>query len=207
MAGEWHYAKDGQKVGPVSAKELEKLVTTGEISAETLVWTSGMENWHPLSQTPFIRSLPRKRDISHYFIQSPLLIAFCIVIFIMTYFMNEDIVKVLGISTMIFLIYTGSYIIQFGIGTTRSIIINSTIGLFGSRPQIEAILSLFDKRYDDYPAYLHFYPSLLLIMCTFLIYNIAIDLTKSGKNEVRMNIFDTVYLILSMILYTTLRLI
>lgn len=42
---EWHYAKDGQQFGPISAADLKRLATTGELSATDLVWKDGMADW------------------------------------------------------------------------------------------------------------------------------------------------------------------
>ena len=40
----------GQQVGPVPAEELQNYVTSGHITAETQLWTEGLENWLPASQ-------------------------------------------------------------------------------------------------------------------------------------------------------------
>lgn len=42
---EWHYAKDGQQFGPISAAELKRLASTGELTATDLVWKDGMADW------------------------------------------------------------------------------------------------------------------------------------------------------------------
>ena len=47
MANEWYYAKDGQQLGPVSAKELKKLADAGQLQAGDLVWKEGMPDWKP----------------------------------------------------------------------------------------------------------------------------------------------------------------
>jgi hypothetical protein len=42
---EWYYAKEGQAVGPVVDVEFQKLIRTGTVSEDTLVWHEGMANW------------------------------------------------------------------------------------------------------------------------------------------------------------------
>ncbi len=48
----WYYSLNDQQVGPLDAKHMKELIDNGTISTSTLVWTSGMANWLPLSQTP-----------------------------------------------------------------------------------------------------------------------------------------------------------
>ena len=52
---DWFYAKDGERVGPLSESSLEQRLATGEVTPETLVWCRGMEDWAPLAT---IRSKP-----------------------------------------------------------------------------------------------------------------------------------------------------
>src|SRR6188472_2188909 len=46
----WYYAAGGQQQGPVDDAQLDALVSSGQINAETLVWYDGMPNWQPLRQ-------------------------------------------------------------------------------------------------------------------------------------------------------------
>ena len=46
----WYYAAGGQQQGPVDDAQLDALVSSGQINAETLVWHDGMPNWQPLRQ-------------------------------------------------------------------------------------------------------------------------------------------------------------
>lgn len=43
----WYYQKGSEQAGPVDAAEITKLVGSGEIKEETLVWKEGMDNWKP----------------------------------------------------------------------------------------------------------------------------------------------------------------
>lgn len=42
---EWYYAEDGQRFGPYSPEQMTEMVEAGKITAVTLVWRQGMENW------------------------------------------------------------------------------------------------------------------------------------------------------------------
>lgn len=44
---EWYYARDNKQNGPVSAIELKRLATVGEIKPDDLVWREGMAEWSP----------------------------------------------------------------------------------------------------------------------------------------------------------------
>ena len=45
-------------MGPVDEATIRNLLSTGAISIDTLVWTSGMANWVPLQQTSLASGLP-----------------------------------------------------------------------------------------------------------------------------------------------------
>jgi hypothetical protein len=49
---EWYYAANGQQQGPVSDAEFSRLIASGIVSPNTLVWRAGMATWLPLSQLP-----------------------------------------------------------------------------------------------------------------------------------------------------------
>lgn len=44
---EWFYSFNGQQTGPVSDEELERLVTAGVVTPDTLVWRDGWADWKP----------------------------------------------------------------------------------------------------------------------------------------------------------------
>ena len=48
----WYYTLNNQQVGPVDENEIKKLVASGVITSATMLWTNGMANWAPISQTP-----------------------------------------------------------------------------------------------------------------------------------------------------------
>lgn len=55
----WFYAtKDKTQSGPVDDETLDRLFQSGTISAETLIWAEGMENWKPYSQVRTLATVP-----------------------------------------------------------------------------------------------------------------------------------------------------
>ncbi len=44
-AANWYYAVGQQRNGPVSRKEIGRLVASGRVGGDSLVWTPGMANW------------------------------------------------------------------------------------------------------------------------------------------------------------------
>lgn len=51
-AGQWFYALDGQRLGPVSQETIAHLLKAGAIDRESLVWQQGMAGWTPLGDVP-----------------------------------------------------------------------------------------------------------------------------------------------------------
>jgi uncharacterized RDD family membrane protein YckC len=45
----YYYAVNGQQTGPVEEEQLRGMVSSGAISADTLVWREGMPQWQPYS--------------------------------------------------------------------------------------------------------------------------------------------------------------
>jgi len=62
---EWFYTEGGESRGPVSPEQFQQLVAQGTITAQTLVWRQGMENWQtyashggPPAQAPTVPPPP-----------------------------------------------------------------------------------------------------------------------------------------------------
>lgn len=47
---EWYYVDNGETVGPLTDEVFRGLVTEGRITATTLVWSQGMDEWQPYGQ-------------------------------------------------------------------------------------------------------------------------------------------------------------
>jgi len=41
----WYYSNDGEQLGPVSVEELQQLAAQGIITAESSLWSEGLEDW------------------------------------------------------------------------------------------------------------------------------------------------------------------
>jgi hypothetical protein len=46
----WYYALGNERQGPVEDAELDRLIASGVVTNDTLVWRAGMADWQPLSQ-------------------------------------------------------------------------------------------------------------------------------------------------------------
>jgi len=53
----YYYAKDKKPIGPLSIDEIEALIKDKKINANTLLWSSGMENWQKAKRVEEIESL------------------------------------------------------------------------------------------------------------------------------------------------------
>jgi hypothetical protein len=53
----WQAFVDGQRLGPLTGSEVERLLSSGEISGRTLVWREGLNDWHKLADTPELSTL------------------------------------------------------------------------------------------------------------------------------------------------------
>lgn len=51
-AVQWHIALNGQSLGPYTPAQVQQAIQTGQLSAESLVWSTGMDQWKPAGQTP-----------------------------------------------------------------------------------------------------------------------------------------------------------
>jgi uncharacterized membrane protein YhaH (DUF805 family) len=60
MTGEtqWFYALDAERIGPVGESSLRTMLQSGKVNGDTLVWTGGMPDWVPLSQTTMAGATP-----------------------------------------------------------------------------------------------------------------------------------------------------
>ena len=46
----WHYADQGQQMGPITDEQLSQLFQAGKINGDTLVWREGLPDWMPYRQ-------------------------------------------------------------------------------------------------------------------------------------------------------------
>lgn len=60
----WHYILNGKTSEAVDINMIKKLLETGVITKETLIWTAGMNQWVPVSQTAIgTQILPKRSTI------------------------------------------------------------------------------------------------------------------------------------------------
>ena len=60
MTTEWHYARNGERLGPVAFDELKQIASAGLLSPNDLVWCEGMSGWETASR--ITRFVPRCGD-------------------------------------------------------------------------------------------------------------------------------------------------
>jgi uncharacterized RDD family membrane protein YckC len=46
----WYYVQQGKQAGPVTEEQLDDMVRSGRMAADTLVWREGMAEWTPYQQ-------------------------------------------------------------------------------------------------------------------------------------------------------------
>jgi TM2 domain-containing membrane protein YozV len=54
----WYYQQGSSRMGPVDEATIRGLLASGQISIDTLVWTTGMASWAPLQQSSLGAGLP-----------------------------------------------------------------------------------------------------------------------------------------------------
>ena len=50
----WHYTTTGSRIGPVGRREMVQLAQQKRIQPSTKVWTEGMHDWQPISETELV---------------------------------------------------------------------------------------------------------------------------------------------------------
>ncbi len=54
MQGDWFYGVAANRIGPVSADELQRRARLGQVAPGTLVWSDGMPQWVRAGTLPFL---------------------------------------------------------------------------------------------------------------------------------------------------------
>ena len=99
-------------------------------------------------------------------------------------------------------VYVIFYFALFGVDQVKWMFINAALGLFGIYAQINLMLSLFDKRADQFPWYVHVIPFFYYVLYTFLLYQMVLDVTGARNNESRKKIVEGIYVVGSIGVYT-----
>ena len=56
-AAVWHVASGGKTFGPYSVAQLAEAISSGQLSAESLVWSAGMGAWTPMGRVALLAAL------------------------------------------------------------------------------------------------------------------------------------------------------
>jgi membrane protease subunit (stomatin/prohibitin family) len=56
-AAVWHVASGGRTFGPYSVADLAAVIASGQLNAESLVWSTGMGTWTPMSRVALLAAL------------------------------------------------------------------------------------------------------------------------------------------------------
>jgi Leucine-rich repeat (LRR) protein len=70
MAKDWFYAKDGERLGPISESKLRSLISEREIGPNNLVWTDGLEEWKAADDIPGLLASPQRHGEQAYKVQA-----------------------------------------------------------------------------------------------------------------------------------------
>jgi hypothetical protein len=100
-----------------------------------------------------------------------------------------------GLAITVYLIF---YLSIFGVDEVKWMLINAVLGVLGIYSQIAWLLmTLFDKKIDDLPWYIHVIPFLYFVLYTFLIRQAFLDLLGARENEGRKKFVESAYIIVS----------
>lgn len=108
-----------------------------------------------------------------------------------------------GIAITVYLLF---YLAIFGVDEVKWMLINAGLGLLGIWAEINYILGWFGKSLGDFSPWVHVTPFLYYVLYTFLLRQLLLDLTGSRDKPARKRLVETLYVVASVTLYTTLLL-
>lgn len=103
-----------------------------------------------------------------------------------------------GIAIAVYIVF---YLTIFGRDQVKWMLVNAALGILGIYAQVGWILARFGKRIDDYPWQAHVVPFLYYVLYTFLLRQFLLDLTRSRHDARRRSVVDTLYVLLSLVVY------
>lgn len=103
-----------------------------------------------------------------------------------------------GIAITVYLIF---YLAIFGVDEIKWMFINAGLGLFGIISQIDWILDIFGKSYEQFSIGRHVIPFLYFVLYTFLLRQAVLDVSGARENEERRQLVDYAYVGISLIVY------
>jgi hypothetical protein len=108
-----------------------------------------------------------------------------------------------GIAITVYMLF---YLAIFGVDEVKWMLINAGLGLLGIWAEINYILGWFGKSLGDFSPWVHVTPFLYYVLYTFLLRQMLLDLTGSRDKPARKRLVETLYVVASVTLYTTLLL-
>ncbi len=99
------------------------------------------------------------------------------------------------------LIYILLYLGVFGHEEVKWMFINAGLGILGIYTQLDAVLSHFGKRVDQYPLHIHITPTLYFILYTFTIRQAVLDLFNAREDDIIRTIVKYGYITVSTLAY------
>jgi hypothetical protein len=106
-----------------------------------------------------------------------------------------------GIAILVYLVF---YCVIFGLDEVKWMIVNALLGLIGIYAQIGWLLSVFGKKIDQYPYYIHIVPMSYFVLYTFLLRQATLDAfgvrADAEKSDRLSWILVVVWLILDLVL-------
>ncbi len=106
-----------------------------------------------------------------------------------------------GIAIVVYLVF---YLVIFGPGKVGWMFIIAALGLFGIVAQIDFILALFGKRFDDFPLSVHVVPFIYYVLYTFLLYQAVLWITGANRTPSRRRWVESAYVVVSVVFYGSL---
>jgi len=98
-------------------------------------------------------------------------------------------------------VYIALYLLFFGPDEVKWMFINAGLGLLGIYSQMGWLLSLFGKKIDDYPFYVHVIPFLYFVLYTFMIRHAVLDITQSREDPDKKKYAENSYIAIMVALY------
>lgn len=98
-------------------------------------------------------------------------------------------------------VYTMFYFALFGVDEVKWMVLNAGLGILGIIAQLDWILALFDRDFDDYSWARHAIPFTYYVLYTFLLRQAIIDLAGVREDEERRRWIDNIYVFASLAIY------
>ncbi len=99
------------------------------------------------------------------------------------------------------LVYLAFYLTLFGLDEVKWMFLNALLGVLGIVAQLDWILGLFGREFDDYSWPRHVIPFLYYVFYTFLLRQALLDISGARENEARASSVNNIYVLGSVAIY------